>query len=160
MTFVEHWKHRTNSICNIYTQGAHLLGNADFRLPETQEKVTQLLNGRKIDCVLSDMAPNATGIRDLDQDNIVTLCYMVLRFAILMSSPNACLLMKLWDNAEVKKLEEDVLKYYKNVKHLKPKASRSESSERYMLATQFYGLKDSALTERKDSRTDAEAPQP
>lgn len=118
-----------------------MLGNADFRLPKTHEAVKNLLDGRKIDCVLSDMAPNATGVRALDQENIVTLCYMVLRFAIMMSSPNASLLVKLWDNGEVNKLEEDMLRYYKHVKHIKPVSSRSESAERFMLATEFYGLK-------------------
>lgn len=117
------------------------MGNADFRLPETQDHVKRLLDGRKIDCVLSDMAPNATGVRALDQDNIVTLCYTVLRFAIMMSSPQASLLVKLWDNGEVHKIEKDMLKYYKYVKHIKPKASRSESSEKFLLATDFYGLK-------------------
>lgn len=126
------------SVCHF--QGAHVLGNADFRLPKTQEQVTKLLDGRKIDCVMSDMAPNATGVRALDQENIVTLCYTVLRFAILMSSPNASLLVKLWDNGEVNRLEADMLKYYKYVKHLKPRASRSESSEKFMLATEFRGL--------------------
>lgn len=123
-------------------QGAHVLGNADFRLAETHEQVKRLLDGRKIDCVLSDMAPNATGVRALDQENIVTLCYTVLRFAILMSSPNASLLVKLWDNGEVNELERDMLRYYKHVRNIKPKASRSESSEKFLLATDFYGLKN------------------
>lgn len=127
--------------CSYKFQGAHVLGNSDFRLPETHEKVKKLLNGRNIDCVLSDMAPNATGVRALDQENITTLCYTVLRFAILMSSPNASLLVKLWDNGDVHKLEEDMLRYYKYVKHIKPNASRSESSEKFLLATEFYGLK-------------------
>lgn len=118
-----------------------MLGNADFRKPETREHVKKLLDGRKIDCVMSDMAPNATGVRALDQENITTLCYTVLRFAIQMSSPNASLLVKLWDNGEVHKLEKDMLRYYKNVKHIKPKASRSDSAEKFLLATDFYGLK-------------------
>lgn len=118
-----------------------MLGNADFRLPETQKQLEKLLDGRRIDCVMSDMAPNATGVRALDQENIVTLCYTVLRFAILMSSPNASLLVKLWDNGEVNKLEQDMLRYYKHVKHIKPRASRCDSSEKFLLATEFYGLK-------------------
>lgn len=133
-----HCKKKIASVCHF--QGAHVLGNADFRQPKTQEQVTKLLDGRKIDCVMSDMAPNATGVRALDHENIITLCYTVLRFAILMSSPNASLLVKIWDNGEVNRLEKDMLKYYRYVKHLKPRASRTDSSERFMLATEFLGL--------------------
>lgn len=87
------------------------------------------------------MAPNATGVRALDHENIMTLCYTVLRFAILMSAPNASLLVKIWDNGDVKKLEKDMSKFYRKVKHFKPKASRTDSTERFMLAKGFYGLK-------------------
>lgn len=87
------------------------------------------------------MAPNATGVRSLDQENIMVLCYTVFRFAVMMSSPDASLLMKIWDNGEMGKLETNLLRFYKNVKFLKPKASRTDSSENFILATGFYGLK-------------------
>lgn len=105
-----------------------------------------MLDGRKIDCVLSDMAPNATGVRNLDHENITTLCYTVLRFAAMMSTPGASLLMKIWDNGESGKLVEDISRFYKTVKFVKPKASRMESAENFILATGFYGLKSSDKT--------------
>lgn len=98
------------------------------------------MNGRKIDCVLSDMAPNATGVRSLDQDKIMDLCYSVLRFAVLMSAENASLLVKIWDNGEVKKFEEIALRYYKTIKHIKPEASRGDSAEKFLLAKDFCGI--------------------
>lgn len=103
----------------------------------------KLLDGRKIDCVLSDMAPNATGIRSLDQEGITNLCYSVLRFALLMSAPQASLLVKVWDNANIQQLENDMLRFYKSVRHIKPAASRSGSSEKFLLARHFVGLKTS-----------------
>ncbi|XP_058818142.1 rRNA methyltransferase 2, mitochondrial [Topomyia yanbarensis] len=119
---------------------ATLFGNMDFTKPENQDKIRAQLGERRIDCILSDMAPNATGVRYLDQENIITLCYSVLRFAILMSSPNASLLMKVWDNAEVSVLEKNIQKYYTHVKRIKPSASRSDSAENFLLARGFVGI--------------------
>lgn len=115
------------------------MGGADFTLPETHEKIRKLLDGRLINCVISDMAPNATGIRVLDKENIMKLCYSVLRFAIPLSAPNAHCLMKIWDNGDVQKLEETILKFYKKVKRIKPPASRSDSAEIFILAKEFGG---------------------
>ena len=126
----------------LYSQGAHLLNHADFTEPKTHEKIRELLNGRKIDCVLSDMAPNATGVRILDQDKIMDLVYGVLQFAVLMSSENASLLVKIWDNGNVKKFEEIALRYYKSIKQIKPEASRGDSAERFLLAKEFRGLEN------------------
>lgn len=85
------------------------------------------------------MAPNASGIRCIDQEKIMDLCYNVLRFAILMSSENANLLVKIWDNGNVKKFEQTVLRFYKSFKYIKPQASRSESAENFLLAKGFLG---------------------
>lgn len=119
---------------------ATMLGNTDFMKQESQDKIRALLGERRVDCVLSDMAPNATGVRSLDQENIITLCYSVLRFAILMSSPNASLLVKVWDNGEVPLLEKNMQKYYQQVKRIKPRASRSDSAENFILARGFTGV--------------------
>jgi 23S rRNA (uridine2552-2'-O)-methyltransferase len=121
-------------------ENAIVIGNSDFTEPKTQEKIREHLKGRSIDCVLSDMAPNATGIRALDQENITNLCYAVVRFALQMSKVNASLLMKVWDNGDVPKLEKDLLQYYKSVKSVKPISSRNDSSEKFLLARNFVGL--------------------
>lgn len=132
----------------FWLQGAHVLSHSDFTDIKTQNQIKELLNGRKIDCVLSDMAPNATGVRSLDQDKIMDLCYNVLRFAILMSAENASLLVKIWDNGDVKKFEEVVLRYYKTIKHIKPDASRSDSAEKFLLAKDFLGIKSIDVTSK------------
>lgn len=59
-----------------------------------------------------------------------------------MSKQNASLLIKVWDNGDVPRLIEDMRKFYKTVKILKPNASRSESSEKFLLAREFLGLKE------------------
>lgn len=88
------------------------------------------------------MAPKATGVRCLDQEIITKLCYSVLRFAILTSSINADILIKIWDNADAKQLETDILKYYENVKSIKPAASRGDSSEKFILGRNFIGIEN------------------
>lgn len=112
----------------------------DFTDAKTQNRIKELLNERKVDCVMSDMAPNASGVRSLDQDKIMDLCYNVLRFAIQMSAENANLLVKIWDNGQVKKFEEVALRYYKSMKHIKPDASRGDSAEKFLLAKGFCGI--------------------
>lgn len=114
--------------------------HSDFTNTKIQEKIRNILGDKKINCILSDMAPNATGIRILDQDKIMDLCSKVLQFAIQMSAENANLLVKIWDNGDVKKFENVLLKYYKTVKSIKPNASRSDSAERFLLARGYIGL--------------------
>lgn len=111
----------------------------DFTLPAAQDKIRSILAGKQINCVLSDMAPNATGVRLLDQENITRFCYSVLKFAVSMAAANSNLVVKVWDNAEVPKLEADMLRFYDNVKRIKPRSSRSNSSEFFLLGRGFKG---------------------
>ena len=113
----------------------------DFTKSSTQQRLNELLINKQVNCVLSDMAPNATGVRQLDQENITNLSYSVLRFAVLMSSEGANLLVKIWDNGNVQELEKNMLKFYDSVRRIKPKSSRSESSEHFLLAKGFKGSK-------------------
>nr|XP_045594871.1 rRNA methyltransferase 2, mitochondrial-like isoform X2 [Procambarus clarkii] len=75
--------------------GATLLGGKDFTQKETHQEILNILQGRKIDVVLSDMAPNASGIKELDHENIITLAYSALTFAIQHSALDATFLCKL-----------------------------------------------------------------
>lgn len=92
------------------------------------------------------MAPNATGVRSLDQDKIMDLVHSVLQFAVQLSSENANLLVKIWDNGNVKQFEEVALRFYKSIKQIKPAASRGDSAERFLLAKEFRGLDKVALS--------------
>jgi len=123
--------------------GATILGNSDFTHATTQDKIKDILKDRKVDVVLSDMAPNATGIKEMDDENILTLCYTVLRFAILVSKFDATLVVKLWQSGDTKRLESDIGKFYRSVRTVKPQASRSDSAEIFLLARNFKGLKSS-----------------
>lgn len=116
------------------------MSNIDLSTAEAADRVAAALGGRGVDVVLSDMAPSATGVRELDKDRIIGLCYMALRFAALVSKVNGSFLFKVWDGKEVPMLQMDLERFYERTKVLKPQASRSESSEKFILARGFKGI--------------------
>lgn len=121
-------------------EGATILSNMDFNTIEAHDKVINILEGKKVDVVLSDMAPSATGVKELDKDRILGLAYMALRFAALVTKIDGNLLFKVWDGKEVPILEMDLERFFKSIKIMKPQASRSESSEKFILARGFKGV--------------------
>ncbi|XP_063705137.1 rRNA methyltransferase 2, mitochondrial [Culicoides brevitarsis] len=121
-------------------EGAILFGNTDFTSEAGQQKICDVLKDKRVNCVLSDMAPRATGIRQLDQENIMMLCYAVLRFALTMSEEKASVLMKCWTNAEMQELVKRMECYYETVKVVKPNASRGDSAETFLLGKGFKGV--------------------
>lgn len=122
-------------------EGATVLGNMDFTRASTQETLGKLLNGNKVDVVLSDMAPNATGIRDIDHDNIMLLAYNAMRFAVRNSKVHGTFVVKVWDGGKTNQFEENLSRFYESVKVIRPDATRDESSEQFFLARKFKGLK-------------------
>ncbi|KAG5679555.1 hypothetical protein PVAND_009115 [Polypedilum vanderplanki] len=121
-------------------EGVTFFGNTDFTTNEAKMKILKTLNGAKVNCVLSDMAPNATGIRSLDQEQIMNLAHEVFNFAKEVSAEKASLLVKVWDNGEVGKFVNMLREHYETCKHVKPNASRSDSAELFILAKGFKGL--------------------
>lgn len=121
-------------------EGATFLGNTDFASEAAQQKIKNILNGKKVNNVLSDMAPNATGIRSLDTENVMELAFSVLNFAKEVSAPDACLLIKVWDNGDVNKLEKAIGALYGSCKSIKPHSSRSDSAEKFIFGKGFKGF--------------------
>uniref|UniRef100_A0A0K8VUB2 rRNA methyltransferase 2, mitochondrial n=1 Tax=Bactrocera latifrons TaxID=174628 RepID=A0A0K8VUB2_BACLA len=120
--------------------GATIFGGMDFTTAIAQQRLREALADRQVNCVLSDMAPNATGVRMLDQENIMGLSYSVMRFALAISAINAHLVVKLWANGDVSKLENDLGRFYEHVKRVKPESSRSDSAELFLVARQYKGM--------------------
>nr|CAD7459741.1 unnamed protein product [Timema tahoe] len=121
-------------------EGVTIIGNTDFTTAAAREKLLSVMEGRQADAVVSDMAPNATGVRAMDHENIVHLAYSAVRFAVQTSRVGAFLLVKLWDGAITIALERDLMRFYDKVKAVKPMASRSDSAEMFFLARGFKGL--------------------
>ncbi|XP_053999010.1 rRNA methyltransferase 2, mitochondrial [Hylaeus anthracinus] len=122
-------------------EGATLLCPLDFTHAESQKRIMELLEGNKADVVLSDMAPNASGVRDCDHENIIKLAYSAFVFALQVTQVDGTFLCKVWDGGMSKKLEQDILKFYKTVKIVRPQATRDESTEKFLLGRGFKGIK-------------------
>lgn len=121
-------------------EGATILSNCDFQAEESRDKLKAAMKETKANAVISDMAPNSSGIKSMDHENIISLCYEVFRFAAQVSQKDACLLVKAWNGGEVSVLELDLNRFYKSVKIVKPPSSRSDSAELFLFAKGFKGL--------------------
>lgn len=120
--------------------GAICLGNADFTSPFTQSRILTWLDGRKADCVLSDMAPQASGLKDLNHDRIVGLTTSLIPFAFNVLRPETgVFLTKIWEGGSTGNLVKELEKSFTRVNIVKPAASMSDSAELYILCRGFQG---------------------
>lgn len=127
-------------------KGAKIFCNLDFTADETHRMLTELLGGKEVDLVMSDMAPNASGAKRLDHENIIKLAYSAFKFALNVSSFEGDYLAKVWDGNLSHQLEKDLSKFYKRVRIIKPFASRQESAEKYILAQGFKGIQTQKIS--------------
>lgn len=118
-------------------QGAYFLSDRDITSPATHAELLELLPQTYADVILSDMAPNATGLRELDHERLVCMCLSLLELAEKLLRPGGSLLCKYWDGALTNKLREGLARAFQDVKTVKPKASRKESAELYFLARTY-----------------------
>uniref|UniRef100_A0A8C3YLM7 rRNA methyltransferase 2, mitochondrial n=1 Tax=Catagonus wagneri TaxID=51154 RepID=A0A8C3YLM7_9CETA len=126
-------------------EGATFLCPADVTDPRTFQRIRELLPGGKADVILSDMAPNATGIRGLDHDRLISLCSSLLDMAPDVLHPGGAFLCKIWAGSQSHRLQKRLAEEFQNTKTVKPEASRKESAELYLLATQYRRWKRGAL---------------
>ena len=110
----------------------------DFHADDAPEKLTTMLGGRA-DVVLSDMAANTTGHRKTDQLRIVGLVEIAAAFASEVLNPGGAFLAKVFQSGADADLLAQLKRDFASVRHVKPAASRQDSSERYVLATGFRG---------------------
>ncbi|XP_071039941.1 rRNA methyltransferase 2, mitochondrial [Parasteatoda tepidariorum] len=122
-------------------KGAIIISESNFTEPSVQQKISELLPGGKADVILSDMAPKASGMSHIDSVEILKLVYSALSFAVLTLKKRGVFLCKVWDSNEVETLYSNLQNLFTTVKRIKPKASRSDSSELFILAKGFKGIK-------------------
>jgi len=108
----------------------------DFTDPSCQEQLAGLLGGAP-HLILCDMAPNTTGHRQTDHLRIVGLVEAASEFAIKMLRPGGAFVSKAFQGGETAALLTVLKRRFAQVRHVKPKASRAESSELYLLAMGF-----------------------
>lgn len=120
-------------------EGAVFLPEADITDPSTLRAIQSLLPAGKVDVILSDMAPNATGIKDLDHQKLISLCLGLVNLAQSILKPKGTVLCKFWDGHESRVLQNRLKEQFQEVRTLKPQASRKDSSESYFLARLYKG---------------------
>jgi 23S rRNA (uridine2552-2'-O)-methyltransferase len=109
----------------------------DFREPEVFDRVLHLLPERQVDVLLSDMAPNLSGVDAIDQPRTMHLAELALEMAGRTLKPGGNALIKVFQGSGFVELLQDARRQFGRVKLLKPEASRSRSPEMYLLAMQF-----------------------
>jgi len=110
----------------------------DFLSPEAPERIRTALGG-DVDIVLSDMASPATGHRMTDHARIIALCDLAYEFACEVLAPGGTFCAKVLQGGTEAKLLIRMKQMFTRVQHVKPKASRADSKEIYVLATGFKG---------------------
>ncbi|NKB78057.1 MAG: 23S rRNA (uridine(2552)-2'-O)-methyltransferase [Gammaproteobacteria bacterium] len=109
----------------------------DFTETEVVEKILSFLNNRLLDLVLSDMAPNITGIRSTDQSRALELQEMISVFCDRALKKNGALVTKLFEGEASVVARKLFGQQFNEVQMIKPDASRSESKEVFLLARGF-----------------------
>jgi 23S rRNA (uridine2552-2'-O)-methyltransferase len=105
----------------------------DFREPQVLAQLEALLAGRKADVVVSDMAPNLSGIESADAARITHLVELAIEFAGNHMKPNGALVTKVFHGSGYSQLVKLFKETFRSVKPLKPKASRDKSSETFLV---------------------------
>lgn len=111
----------------------------DFDSPEGQQALNDALGGRTIDLVVSDMAPEMSGNKLVDQMRMIGLNEMTLHFARQHLRPGGELLMKTFMGEGYDQFRRELGSAFKTIKNIKPAASRKTSPEFFLLARDFKG---------------------
>lgn len=106
----------------------------DFRETDTLEQLLSLLAGKSINGILSDMAPNFSGNKSVDQPRSLYLAELALEFATKVLEKDGFLLMKCFQGQGTETFIQELKKHFVSLRFKKPQASRAQSREIYLLA--------------------------
>ena len=109
----------------------------DFRDNAVYEQLNQILDGAPIDVVLSDMAPNLSGNKAIDQPGAMYLCELALETAQAILVEGGSFLVKVFQGAGFEEYKKQVANSFDKVLIRKPKSSRARSNEVYILGKGF-----------------------
>ena len=111
----------------------------DFTEEAVLDRLMQSLNGVRVDVVLSDMAPNLSGNKSVDQPKAMYLCELALDFARQTLNPGGAFFIKVFQGEGFDEFFQALRTDFSVLKTRKPDASRSRSRETYLLAMGFRG---------------------
>jgi 23S rRNA (uridine2552-2'-O)-methyltransferase len=106
------------------------------------ENASKIQDVRVVDTIISDMAPNLSGVASSDSARVAELVELAVNFAQITLKPEGALVVKLFHGSGYSQLVELFKKTFKTVKPIKPKASRDKSAETFLVGM---GLKAAAL---------------
>ncbi|MCG6896870.1 MAG: 23S rRNA (uridine(2552)-2'-O)-methyltransferase RlmE [Thiocapsa sp.] len=110
----------------------------DFRDPDVLERLRRVLGDRLLDLVLSDMAPNISGVTAVDQPRAVYLAELTLDLARECLKPGGGLVVKLFQGEGFDAVLSEMRSSFSRVSSRKPRSSRRESRELYLVAKGFH----------------------
>ncbi len=106
----------------------------DCRDPAVQAQLAAALGGQKADVVLSDLSPNISGIASADQARAAELVRMAIGFCRTWLKPGGSFLVKVFQGEEFAGVLKEMKQVFREIRTVKPSASREESRETYLLA--------------------------
>ena len=109
----------------------------DFREQEVMDKLLEMLGDAQVDLVISDMAPNVSGVAAVDQPRSMYLCELALDFAMQVLKPGGAFATKIFQGEGFDDFVREARNHFNRVVNRKPKSSRPKSREVYMVATGF-----------------------
>jgi 23S rRNA (uridine2552-2'-O)-methyltransferase len=115
----------------------------DFREPDVLQRLSAAMDGRQADVVISDMAPNLSGIESADAARIAHLIELALEFSQAHMKPQGTLVVKLFHGSGYSQLVKLFKESFQVVKPIKPRASRDKSAETFLVGI---GLKPASRT--------------
>ena len=113
-------------------EGVHFI-QGDFREDAVAAQLTEALNGRSVDVVISDMAPNLSGIASADASRMVNLVELAVAFAQAHLTEKGALVCKVFHGSGHSQLVKLFKDSFKVVKPIKPKSSRDKSAETFLV---------------------------
>jgi len=119
-------------------EGVHFI-QGDFREDAVLAELNAAVNNEPVDVVVSDMAPNLTGVTVTDTARVAHLVELALDFALQHLKPEGALVTKVFHGSGYSELVEQFRANFRVVKAVKPKASRDKSSETFLVG---FGLKN------------------
>lgn len=106
----------------------------DFREDSVGEKLHELVGEQAVDLVISDMAPNLSGVGVADAARIQHVCDLAMEFSLEHMKPDGALIVKAFHGSGYSQIVESLKLNFRRVVERKPKASRAKSSETFLVA--------------------------
>ncbi|XP_019849120.1 PREDICTED: rRNA methyltransferase 2, mitochondrial-like isoform X2 [Amphimedon queenslandica] len=117
--------------------GVFVIDRADITSSETLKRIYSFLSQRKVDAVISDMAPNATGMHKLDHERIMELANTAFQVAQNCLKTNGTFLCKIFQGSLLNGFKHELKTSFESVQEIRCQSTRKESTEMYLLAQQY-----------------------